>query len=69
MKDKCPHCNKINCVEQVVFSNCEAYKFLGLSGYDLPCKYCGGIISVTMLKSVKVYCVEKSDKTRDECDW
>ena len=69
MKNKCPHCNKTNCVINVVFNNCESYGFLGLTGYDLPCNNCGESIHVTMLKSVSVYSVEKSSKSRDECDW
>jgi len=67
--DKCPYCNKINCVKPIVFNNCESYGNLGLSRYDLPCQWCNEIISVLMNKKVSVYKVEKSTKKREDCDW
>ncbi len=66
MKNRCPYCNRADCVRYVLFANVENY---GSSGGTIPCIHCGKIISVYAERTVVIHSISKSDKTRDEADW
>jgi|SaaInl4_135m_RNA_FD_contig_31_1170037_length_519_multi_3_in_0_out_0_2 transcription elongation factor Elf1 len=66
MKNKCPYCNKTNCIATQVFSNVDNY---GGTGGTIPCLHCGKIIKVYATREVILHSVTKSNKLRDECDW
>ncbi len=63
---KCPHCNKRNCIRQVLFLNVESY---GGGIFNLPCTKCGKIIEVGANREVKITYIRKSKKKREDADW
>lgn len=64
--NKCPLCQKEDCLRDVVFKHAESY---GGGTSHLPCVHCKGIIQVTTKVVVQVTSILPSNKPRQECDW
>ncbi len=64
--NKCPYCDKENCIKEVVFRNIENY---GNNSFDLPCIYCNKMIHIFADREIIIYSVEKSAKSKNESDW
>ena len=64
--NKCPYCDKENCIKEVVFRNIENY---GNNSFDLPCIYCNKMIHIFADRETIIHSVKKSDKSKDKSDW
>ena len=65
-KDKCPHCNRLNCIPGVAKTNCENH---GGGTFNVPCLHCGRMIEISLARRVEVMSIEKSDVPLDEQDF
>lgn len=64
--NNCPHCHKNDCIQDVVFLNCEMY---GNEYFSLPCSHCNKMLDVTVRKVVIVDSIFKSNKKLCESDF
>ena len=65
-KDCCPYCNKNHCVDNVAYSNAEAY---GNSSFRMECVYCHKPIYVYLHRMVYCGGVSKSDHKSSKNDF
>lgn len=63
---KCPHCNKPDCIREVLFRNAENY---GGGIFNLPCTKCRKMITVYASRKVIIEGISKSEKKLEEADW
>lgn len=66
MKNKCPYCNKNDCVDYRVISNAENY---GGGLFDVPCIHCNKMICISLRRTVTILDIYKSKKKPSESDF
>jgi uncharacterized protein YlaI len=64
--NKCPYCNKVDCVDERVFRHSATY---GGGFYDVMCVHCGKMIQVYTEQQIRVIAVEKSDRLKEDADY
>lgn len=64
--NKCPYCNKRDCVNDLVFANVENY---GDNVFHITCNYCKKMIKVCASRIVRINSIEESKKPLSESDW
>ena len=64
MINKCPYCNKKDCIPEVAFNSTKMY---GNESHYVKCVHCKKIMFVGMSRVVKLDSIEKTDVK--EADW
>lgn len=66
MVNMCPYCGKNDCIMNVVYRNVESY---GANTFHIPCVYCGQMIDIEAIRTVKIRRITKSDYPRNASDF
>jgi len=62
--DKCPICNKNDCIPEYAYTNVECY---GGNFHKVRCVHCKNVLDVCMSRVIKISSIEKSESK--ESDW
>ena len=68
VKDKCPHCRRLECIPEVALNNVETYGS-ETGGFNVPCNHCDRMIHIILARYVEVIEIEKSDVPVEEQDF